>query len=98
MLKHFLKICIPYLIIKCEFFFLNVKKFALVLELDFKEENLKIMDYINSNRIKAFKWDLLRNFDLFAKLTKIVSETMEKVYGEVIMFFNLEKELMLDKK
>lgn len=38
----------------------------------FEEEKLEIIDYPNSITIKAFKHGLLRNFNLFAELTKII--------------------------
>lgn len=50
--------------------------------------------YYNSE----FIWDLLRNSDLFAKLTQIVPYTIEEAYRKARRFVNLKRELKLDKK
>lgn len=48
--------------------------------------------------IEVFRQGLLRNLDLFAKLTKVGPYTMEKAHGEAKKFINLERELKLGRK
>lgn len=63
----------------------------------FIKEKLKISDCPSSIVIESFKCGLLRNSDLFIKLTNIVPQKLEETYRKVRKFVKLERESGLDK-
>lgn len=64
----------------------------------FREKKIEISNYPRSITIEAFRRHLLRNSDLFTKLTKIIPYTMDGAYKEAKKFINLERELKLGRK